>query len=228
MSTHLQEPWGNTSEFQIDWAPVTKTSETIKWTISKEKFEIHHGLCNRFELHEIMPHCLTVMHKIDGQVGDSDNKKLQSYKTVMPQTLSIPLVGVWEQVVAEYELDNPDEDESLASFKEMLKKFFAAHSTEDDQHELVSVIRYAIKPEGMKVQPFFCCLKELNGYVNWLPGDEPELTNAQLNLAFYNGMPERWRVRHAISGRSAHHHAGRAHPLLPGSGTQSDGQGQGE
>jgi hypothetical protein len=47
-------------------------------------------------------------------------------------------------------------------------------------------------------------LKELNGYVNWLPGDEPELTDAQLNLAFYNGMPEKWRVRHAISGRSAH------------------------
>jgi hypothetical protein len=129
MSTILQEPQGNTSEFQIDWSPVTKTLETIKWTISKEKFEIYHGLCNRFELHEIMPHCLTVMHKIDSQVGDSDNKKLQSYKTVMPQTLSIPLVGVREQVVAEYELDNPDEGESLASFKEMLKKFFAAHST---------------------------------------------------------------------------------------------------
>jgi hypothetical protein len=127
----------------------------IKWTISKEKFELHHGLCNRFELHEIMPHCLMVMHKIDGQVGDSDNKKLQLYKTVMPWTLSIPLVGVWEQVVAKYELDNPDEDESLATFQEMLKKFFAAHSTEDNQHELVSVIRYAIKPEGMKVQPFF-------------------------------------------------------------------------
>jgi hypothetical protein len=47
-------------------------------------------------------------------------------------------------------------------------------------------------------------LKELNGYVTWLPGDKPELTEAQLNLAFYNGMPEKWRVRHAISGRSAH------------------------
>jgi hypothetical protein len=31
-------------------------------------------------------------------------------------------------------------------------------------------------------------LKELNNYVNWLPGDEPALTDAQLDLAFYNGM----------------------------------------
>jgi hypothetical protein len=32
-------------------------------------------------------------------------------------------------------------------------------------------------------------LKELNDYVHYLPGDEPALTDAQLNLAFYNGMP---------------------------------------
>jgi hypothetical protein len=108
MSINIQEPQGNTLEFQIDWSPATKTLETIKWTISKEKFEINHGLCNHFKLHEIMLHCLTVMHKLDGQVGDSDNKKLQSYKTIMPRTLSIPLAGVWKQVVAEYELDNLD------------------------------------------------------------------------------------------------------------------------
>jgi hypothetical protein len=54
------------------------------------------------------------------------------------------------------------------------------------------------------VQPFFYRLKELNDYVNWLPGDKPALIEAQLNLAFYNGMPSRWRVRHAISGWSAH------------------------
>jgi hypothetical protein len=47
-------------------------------------------------------------------------------------------------------------------------------------------------------------LKEPNDYVNWLPGDELALTNAQLNLAFYNGMPGHWHVCHAISGRSAH------------------------
>jgi hypothetical protein len=203
MAANNQEPRGNTSEFKIDWSPATKTSETIKWSIHKEKFEIHHGLCNRFELHEIIPHCLTVMHKIDGQVGDSDTKKAHSYKAIMPRTLSIPLAGVWKQVAIDYELENPDEDDTVATFKEILKAFFAAHSTEDDRHELASVIRYAVKPTGMKVQPFFYCLKELNG-IDWLPGDEPELSDAQLNLAFYNGMPEKWRGRHAISGRSAH------------------------
>jgi triacylglycerol esterase/lipase EstA (alpha/beta hydrolase family) len=60
------------------------------------------------------------------------------------------------------------------------------------------------KPDDMKVQPFFYHLKELNDYIDWLPGDELALTDAQLNLAFFNGMPGSWRVRYAISGRSAH------------------------
>jgi hypothetical protein len=195
MSTaHIPEPRGNTSKFNIDWTPASKTLETIKWVISKEKYRIYHGLCTRFILHEIIPHCLMVIHKIDGQVGHHDNKKLQSYKQVLPRTLSIPLVGVWQQVVVEYNEANVDEDESLASFAKTLKAFCACHSTEDDQHELVSVICYAQKPEHMKVvkclrhcvRETVCanCLKELNDYVNWLPGDKPALSEAQLNLAF--------------------------------------------
>jgi hypothetical protein len=69
---------------------------------------------------------------------------------------------------------------------------------------LVSFICYASKPDDMKVQTFFYRLKELNDYVDWLPGSEPALTDAQRNLAFYNSMPGLWRVRYASSGRSAH------------------------
>jgi hypothetical protein len=124
-----------------------KTSETIKWSIHEDKFEIHQGLCVKFALHDIIAHCLTVVHKIDSQVSDNDQKKLQSYKQVLPRTLLIQLMGVWEQVVAEMD---QEEDESLATFTKTLKPFFRCktlkpffrcHSTEDDQHELVSTIR---------------------------------------------------------------------------------------
>jgi hypothetical protein len=134
------QPCSNTSEFTINWTPANKTSETIKWTINKEKYEIYQGLCMQFKLHEILPHCLLLIHKIDGQVGDHEHKKLQSYKQVLPRTLSIPLVGVWEQVVQEYNGANADKVASLASFAKTLKAFITCHSTEDDQHELVSVI----------------------------------------------------------------------------------------
>jgi hypothetical protein len=36
----------------------------IKCTINKEKYEIHHGLCTKFELNDIMTHCLMVVHKM--------------------------------------------------------------------------------------------------------------------------------------------------------------------
>jgi hypothetical protein len=74
--------------------------------------------------------------------------------------------------------------ESLATFATILKAFFACQSTEDDQHELVSTICYAVKLEEMRVQAFFYRLKEFNGYMKWLPGQELALEEAQLNLAF--------------------------------------------
>jgi hypothetical protein len=63
--------------------------------LTKEKYKIHHRLCMKFELSDIMTHCLMVVHKIDGQSSENDHKKLQSYKQVLLQTLSLPLVGVW-------------------------------------------------------------------------------------------------------------------------------------
>jgi hypothetical protein len=143
---------------------------------------------------------------------------------VIPRTLSIPLVGVWNQVVTEHTVANEDETETLATFAQLLKAFFACHSTEDDRHELVSFIRYASKPDDMKVQTFFYRLKELNDYVDWLPGGEPALTDAQLNLAFYNRMPGSWRVRYAISGWLAHTTTRRAPTLFSRPRTQIGNQ----
>jgi hypothetical protein len=56
----------------------------------------------------LMTHCLMVVHKIDGQISENDDKKLQSYKQVLWQTLSLPLVGVWDQVVTKFNKDHED------------------------------------------------------------------------------------------------------------------------
>jgi hypothetical protein len=79
----------------------------------------------KFELSDIMTHCLMVVHKIDGQISENDHKKLQSYKQVLLQTLL-------DQVVTEFNKDHKDDPESLTTFAKLLKAFFACHSTEDD------------------------------------------------------------------------------------------------
>ena len=56
----------------------------------------------------------------------------------------------------------------------------------------------------MDVMAYYARLRTLNGYLNWLPGDDPPvLSSAQLSQAFHDGMPEKWRVLYRNAGRSA-------------------------
>jgi hypothetical protein len=57
-----------------------------------------------------------VVHKIDGQIGENDHKKLQSYQQGSPRTLLLSLVGVWDQVVTEFNKDHEDDPELLKAF----------------------------------------------------------------------------------------------------------------
>jgi hypothetical protein len=68
------------SDFTIKWTPTTKMTETLCWTHQKAKFEIHVVLLEKVELNNIIPHCLGILHKIDGQVGlDSEEQQITSY-----------------------------------------------------------------------------------------------------------------------------------------------------
>jgi hypothetical protein len=64
----ISHEWtGATLEFNIEWSPTGKTLETIKWMINKEKYDIYHGSCMHFKLHEIILHCLMVITKSTGK-----------------------------------------------------------------------------------------------------------------------------------------------------------------
>jgi hypothetical protein len=61
------------SDFKIEWTAATRTTETLCWSIQRSKFEIHVVMLDQVELSDIVPHCLGVLHKIDGQVGLDDD-----------------------------------------------------------------------------------------------------------------------------------------------------------
>jgi hypothetical protein len=140
-------------DFQIDWTPTTKTTETLQWTHQKSKFEIHVVLLDQVELHDIVTHCLGVLHKIDGQVGfDDEERRVTSYLQVLPCTMSMVLQAYWKQILQEFEEANDGATISTVdTFNSVLKHFFAGHSTDDDRHDLIESLRSAIKPENMKV-----------------------------------------------------------------------------
>jgi hypothetical protein len=175
--------------------------ETIKWTVEKDKYEIHQTILEKVEISDILTHCLWVVHKIKIEVGSNEKKLVQSYMQVLPCTFSIPLTAMWDQVAEEFPMD----EEMLDNFNILLRHFFEAHSTDDDCHGLLTQICNTCLPKQMKSQSFFYQLRELNDYVDWLPGHEPKLTEDQLNLAFYTGMRLKWKERYINAGKSTQH-----------------------
>jgi hypothetical protein len=142
-------------------------------------------LLEKVELCNILPHYLEVLHKIDRQVGlDFEEQQITSYLQVLPRTMSMALQSYWKQVIQEYDELNADLITNLSEFKLVLKTFFAGHLTEDDRHDLLESLQSSSKPDSMKVQTYFYQIKDLNDYVEWLPGHEEKLTKSQLNLAF--------------------------------------------
>jgi hypothetical protein len=103
--------------------------------------------------------------------------------------MSMLLQAYWKQVLADYDDTHEDTITTIDDFNAALRAFFTGHATKDDRHDLLESLRSASKPNMMKVQTFFYRIKELNDYVDWLPGQEEKLSDSQLNLAFYNRLP---------------------------------------
>jgi hypothetical protein len=168
-------------------------------TISATKNEIVSHILSKFELGNIMAHCLTVMHKIDARVGNNAVNRFTSYMNVFPCTLSLPHVARWDTVL----VDHPLAAQDMASIQQAIWHFIAVHATNKDYHELLDICSIA-KPCKMDVQTYTSCLHELNHQVDWLPGTDLPLTEDQLHQAFFDGMPTIWKEQYENAGHSVH------------------------
>jgi hypothetical protein len=73
-------------DFKIKWEPMLKTTESLHWTHQQVKYKIHVVLLEKVALCNILPHCLGVLHKIDGQV---EEQYITSYLQVLPRTHTV-------------------------------------------------------------------------------------------------------------------------------------------
>ncbi len=53
------------------------------------------------------------------------------------------------------------------------------------------------------MQAFYYCLRELNGYAPWLPGNKTLLNEEQIKQAFYDAMPSTWHERYIQASHSS-------------------------
>jgi hypothetical protein len=187
--------------FSVKWDKTKIATKTIKWTLGANgamKHKIVSPILSKFELGNIVAHCLTAMHKIDARAGNNAVNRFASYMNVFPRTLSLPHVGTWDTVL----VDHPLAVQDVASFQQAIPQFIAMHATDKDRHELLDYICNVAKPCKVDVQTYYVCLQELNHQVEWLPGTDLPLTEDQLHQAFFDGMPTTWKERFENAGRS--------------------------
>jgi hypothetical protein len=168
---HLTMDASPNNPFSIKWDETKATTETIKWTLGingATKHEIVSPILSKFELGNIMAHCLTVMHKIGAHVGKNAANPFALYMNVFPCTLLLPHVAAWDKVL----VDHPLAVQDVASFQQAIWHFIAMHATDEDCHELLDYICSVAKPCKMDVQTYYSCLRELNHQVDWLPGTD--------------------------------------------------------
>ena len=139
------------------------------------------------------------MHATESKVVK--HAKMCGFQCHDTHALSLVLQTVWEQVNQDADNDPAVEnDQTPANFDARLREFVRAHLTEEDRCDLVNGLRNCKKPRSIPAQAFWHKFKELNGCVEWLPGNEPALTEAQMKQAFHDAMPEKWRERFSDAG----------------------------
>jgi hypothetical protein len=186
--------------FSVKWDKTKATTETIKWTLdinSATKHEIVSPILSKFELGNIVAHCLTVMHKIDAHVGNNAANRFAPYMNVFPHTLSLPHVVTWDTVL----VDHPLAVQDVATFQQAIWHLIVMHATDEDRHELLDYICSIAKLCKMDIQMYYSCLHELNRQVDWLPGTDLPLTEDQLHQAFFDGMPTIWKEQYKNASR---------------------------
>ena len=196
-------------DFSTELFPFSKKASTceeggrllsFKWQQGSIKYEIHADILDTMELSVLTQHVLDVRSKVKNIVS-TDAHIAPSLFKVLPRTLSERMrEDVWDLCRDE----EPSVEETLDGFDIILKRFIDTFATADDQHQLIQQLQKPTKPREVMVQAFYYQLKKLNGYIPWLPGTASKLTDPQLKEAFYDGMPNAWRVRFVHAGQSRH------------------------
>jgi len=175
--------------------PEAQGRETaIKWSLNNARYEIYATELEDLDPAQLMAHCITISDRIR-QLVDREQHVAPSLFQVFPRTISTVLRSVWDNIADEH-------PKTSEGYDECLKEFIASNCSTSDRHELVHQLRNARKPRKMKVSTFLFRLLTLNGYVQWMPGQEPPLNASQLKQAFHDAMPRAWKLRFIDAGKS--------------------------
>ena len=136
---------------------------SVKWQQNNSKYEIYSTTLEDMDVDKVVQHCLDVKGKIRKEVSNN-NHLGPGYFKAFPRTLSVPLMAVWDTVIADIaaRLAVAHVPENENNFDIALREFVASNATTQDRHELIQQIRSPTKPRDLGVQQFYyrlieCC-----------------------------------------------------------------------
>jgi hypothetical protein len=115
MSAH-QEPQGNTSKFNIEWSPMTKTAETIKWTINMKFIMVS---AQDLSYMILFLTALWSFIKLIDKLVRAITRSSSCINKCCPE----PSLSLWLGVVTKYNREHKDKLKTLATFAKTLMAF---------------------------------------------------------------------------------------------------------
>lgn len=189
-------------DWEQDYSIFEENKESIKWNINAQQHTIYMPTLHEIALGILIPHCLLVRMKVQNVVAN-DLHHGRSMFMVFNRTLSTSLQGVWDQLMVDPNFGGnlpPLNQRTLAEFDMMLRAFIGVHMVEQDRDDLIAQLRSPKKPRSMPVQSFLYRYRELNSWVNWIPGQQAALNADDTRRSFFKAMPDTWKKRFDDAG----------------------------
>ena len=176
--------------------------ETIKWSCGNTKYKIYTPVLNNLELYILILHsCLEVKNKIK-QITHNDTQ-CSSRTLSFSRIPSNYIYSTPQKYMGCHNYTDENPQENVQGFEVCICSFIASHSTAKDRHKLISQLQSPHKPPEIKAQIFYYPLCKVNGFDNWLPGNDPRLNEDQLKQALLYSMPFSWCECIELAGHTA-------------------------
>ena len=146
-------------------------------------------------LGDVLLHCKCVFEEVHSKSFRNDG-----LFTTFNSTLNGQALTEWQAVYNTLPVGTALD---LAQLEQSIQALIEAFTVDADQHALLQYVRQGPKkPKRITVPVLITLFQQLNGVVDWLPGNMPILTADKLKQAYHDRMPNPWIEQLVATGHT--------------------------
>ena len=138
-------------------------------------------------LHELVPHIWSFKAAIQGQ-----NWTDIVHKTLFANTLQGNIRMRWNTASTAL-----NEAGVINNFDQSIQALITTYipNNHDIKYDIIEYLRQYKKPRNLDVISFLMYMQNINASVAWFPGEAANLNEADFKYAFFQAMPEKWKIQ---------------------------------